>query len=832
MVGSDRRKEKKRREKARPGQMTLHLRLRTPSGSVTVTTSNNTTYIQFKKIIYETIHDSSNITGATNDIEILYGYPPQQLVMEDDELISCKLKDNDTLIIKYLENIPKSEPKKKVTPAKVTSTSKPKKKNGAKKVEKTVPSSLREFGANVHTLNGPARKASTKKSPAPRRKTNIQLQSEEDIGSQLIAALNGGTGKSNHFLRHVFRRAVTHQYDQTKAEARVTSLQSLKYSLEGNMLTRTLSTDLPSKLNVKFYKGAGSRSYYFETVDLLSVMALKAVVRILLGAAEGNSSIQENSDATSSSSLLETRSRDLVAESSDLGSNREFLRPQHLSRCSPRVFWSLVYHYGPNIPSALSQLLPSLDWNWMTSNGETGEGKRNITLSEKAQENERQKQLAAEEKERKRLLGEARQKNKEDKKNVTGSRGRKRKSLECNDPPKIIANSEEIPTPSTMYHEPSEILSRHLLCQVILSPLCLVALNMCLIDENIIETALHDIDYFLDKVSFPNLMLALADLPLDCHAEEGDDLFLISSPEMNSVLESLVNKLEIIMPETEPFPYVSFSHLLNWIHVAREFVMNDFWKSLFELYESLSAGVISSTNSAMLARYFVLSKISQPKDLSLWRSSPADLLEYLSQASDSASNLPELSGILNEEILSSLCLFAHSFKELACSWSENWNCSDIKDPFALPLQMLSQGTDQIPFTQCEIFVRKYLSSLAHPDGDESESWITILTTKISYPQRGILYTSSGDPPQIQNSLGHGLGTMVLVHLSTNDEDEEDVPEDDHGEVGLVVAYLPSTEEEPMALWKVHLQRGDFIDLEEEEFIKSREEYDQHSLVVK
>jgi hypothetical protein len=43
---------------------------------------------------------------------------------------------------------------------------------------------------------------------------------------------------------------------------------------------------------------------------------------------------------------------------------------------------------------------------------------------------------------------------------------------------------------------------------------------------------------------------------------------------------------------------------------------------------------------------------------------------------------------------------------------------------------------------------------------------------------------------------------------------------------MVVAYLAPSEEEPMALWKIHLQRGDFIDLDEGELQRALTEVHQ------
>jgi hypothetical protein len=919
----------------------MNLRLRTPSGSVTLACANGTTFNQLKELIQQTLKIASS-----NSFQILFGYPPRELHLElsqegesnGEQDLSTILRDNDTLIIKCLERVtpPIQEKKmeKKVKKTKLAVPPKEVKKGKSAVAPQQLP---RSFGANIHTLNpSSTRKAAASRkakssvgSVGPTRKTKLNLQSEEDIGSQLINALNGSTGKSNQFLRHVFRRAVTHQYDQTKAEARVTSLQSQKYSLDGNMLSRTLGNDLPTKLNVKFHKGIGHRSYFFETVDLLSTFALKAVVRILLGSrndsSEDNSassstsntsttgtvtsdpSTSSSSSSSSSSSpstqnaLLESRTRELATEANEMGNNRDFLRPQHLSRCSPRVFWSLVYHYGPNIPTALSQLLPTYDWTWMTSSSHdsSGEGRRQVTLSEKALENERQKQEELEEKQRKKLIAEMRKGKKGTGPQITAtsSRGRKRKTEELNgeasgESKEEIAASAVSGTTTARdeYKPPVEDLSRKLLTDLIASPLAILALDISLNDkpEGLPTTTVSvPLEEMLNSVSFSSLLLSLADLPLLCHDSNCDDedSFPIASPEMMSLVQRIayeMTKLQTLCSvstdTTMALPFVTFSHLLLWIHVSREVILNDFWRGFYDLYESLSLPTATSVpaiatrvmDSQTLSFYLLHCKVTHPKDLSLWRNSAKDFLEYLvhtsqsfspARSSSSSSLSPaavtDLSQALTENTLAALCHFAQSFRDQNFSWSEQWQCPEIRNPFTLPLQQQprqqqrenekGEARESVLFTQCDLSVMKYLSSLEKnlpfpgqdqeedkKENEETDSWTTILSSSASLSTTGRLYVPlhelpsssspssdlSVDSEELQNSA---LGTLVMVQLPSEEEgegecEEEAVEIQSTGEVGMVIAYLPPTDEEPMALWKIHLQRGDFVDLEKEELL--------------
>jgi hypothetical protein len=878
----------------------MNLRLRTPAGSVTITCPEDTTYSSLISLIQTTL-DSPTI-----NFEILFGYPPQSFQLESDSLISKSLKENDTLIIKFIENrVPQlSEQKGK------KSSKKSLEKKIAKKTTVSAPPPVRGFGSNIHTLTGSSvknlNKISSKKGqrtsslstpsaispPRRRSRTNLHLQSEDDIGSQLINALNGSTGKSNQFLRHVFHRAVSHQYDQTKAEARVTSLQSGKYSLEGNFLSRTLANDLPTKINVKFHKGIGHRSFYFETVDLLTLPALRAVVTLLLGSAAPLNSHPPPSTtvvpssstppaAASSSALTnESRARELSAEAHELGdTNREFLRPHSLSRCSPRVFWSLVYHYGPNIPLSLSHLLPLLDWKWMTVDcDESGEGRRMITLSEKAQENERQRLLEEEEKERKKLLTQMRRERKQrggaasvgTETGAKATRGRKRKTEAMGEEEEKDGGKKESDEPQTGYRPPSEELSRELINHLIPSPLCVIALYQTLsVDCNLKEEPpkIQSIDALLENVSFSSLLLSLADLPIVCHdpSPAEDNQPQVASAEMMSLITRVVTAMthltQLLNSTNSHFsslPFLSFSHLVSWVHVCRETIFNEFWRSFFDLYHSLSPPdntVFSSSSSTstgpvvssqLLSEYLSSCRILHPKDLSLWRNSSTDFMEYLFSSfssSHSAPSQPQLS--LSVSTLTSLCLLAQSFRDLnSSSWSESWRCPERVNPFLIPLRERGGGNPlnvSSLYTHCSLSLDRVLTELeqssSESDTGVSDQWMTILSSSSLSMNHSLclLYVRDSDRSPSQRTLCEdiALGRCVLVDLSSQDGEEEEKGEEaeetgDGGnerELGVIVAYLAATEEEPMALWKIHLQRGDFIDLDEEELQRARREYE-------
>jgi hypothetical protein len=78
-------------------------------------------------------------------------------------------------------------------------------------------------------------------------------------------------------------------------------------------------------------------------------------------------------------------------DDSEPGGMREHLKPVNLARGSPRLFWSLVRLFGQDVAGGLKQLFPEVtDWSWLTD--------RRRELSEKARMNQQQEREAAAEK--------------------------------------------------------------------------------------------------------------------------------------------------------------------------------------------------------------------------------------------------------------------------------------------------------------------------------------------------------------------------------------------------------------------------------------------------
>jgi hypothetical protein len=77
-----------------------------------------------------------------------------------------------------------------------------------------------------------------------------------------------------------------------------------------------------------------------------------------------------------------------AAITDEASGGREILKPENMSKLSPRIFWSMIRHFGNDFHSAYKTLFPvQTDWNWLND--------RKRELSEKAQQNLQQAQEKA-----------------------------------------------------------------------------------------------------------------------------------------------------------------------------------------------------------------------------------------------------------------------------------------------------------------------------------------------------------------------------------------------------------------------------------------------------
>ena len=204
------------------------------------------------------------------------------------------------------------------------------------------------------------------------------FQSEEDVATSLLSSVNSGSsGKLNATLRKVMRGAVTQSYESSKANVRVTAFQRKAYAMIPRDNVSVLGGETEDQqqqhyhgvYEIQFSKGVEGRGTFADTIEIIARAPLEDVIRAVY-----NSHQEEEDDP-----LRKTHAEE---------GGRNMLKPMYMSHVSPRVFWSLAYHYPhvSSIEDAMQGLCSDLDWTFLRSG-------RTRLLSEKARENLRQERV-------------------------------------------------------------------------------------------------------------------------------------------------------------------------------------------------------------------------------------------------------------------------------------------------------------------------------------------------------------------------------------------------------------------------------------------------------
>jgi len=168
-----------------------------------------------------------------------------------------------------------------------------------------------------------------------------------DMSTALMGAIHD-KGQMGIVLRKGMKNAVLSSYETTRSISRLAAIQAQSYqitNMSGDI--RTSGSGGGGVLKV-IYRGSVDKTKVEEIVDCIPRDVLQAVM-------EGIHA-----------------------------SNKEALRPENLSRLSPRVLWSCVQQFPTlsSVPDMYRELLPVLDWRFLRRRAEQ--------LSEKALENKRQ----------------------------------------------------------------------------------------------------------------------------------------------------------------------------------------------------------------------------------------------------------------------------------------------------------------------------------------------------------------------------------------------------------------------------------------------------------
>jgi cell fate (sporulation/competence/biofilm development) regulator YmcA (YheA/YmcA/DUF963 family) len=228
--------------------------------------------------------------------------------------------------------------KKKATPRKVTATI------TGNELTRSQPSRKRVWttttaGRRLHDGSTVEPRVTRSRRPTP---------TESDPALALLGSLED-TSTQGRLMRQGWRQAVQSAYEHNQAAARVAAIPHLaQFSMESSLTTHSHDSAI-ERMTVTYPRGIQGRGTYTETVDLIPHEVLATVIGGIHPA------------------------------------NPEALRPINLALLSPRVLWSLAYHYPEaSTTEALQLVQPDLNWSFLR--------RRRDQLSEKAMENLRQKQ--------------------------------------------------------------------------------------------------------------------------------------------------------------------------------------------------------------------------------------------------------------------------------------------------------------------------------------------------------------------------------------------------------------------------------------------------------
>jgi hypothetical protein len=253
----------------------------------------------------------------------------------------------------------------------VFSSPKSKRSAPATKSPSTIKTNSRHFANLVRSANsneGLGRRlrdgVTTVQNKSPTNKharTSENMNQPTDIIEGLVSATNSKTTGAR-LMRKGWRQAVESAYEQNQASARVAaaqSIDSIEFMIKEPSSTSSSQSNV-QQLHVEYKKGVQGRGKYLDAVDYIDHDVLVATISAIYPS--------------------------------------EALRSFHLALLSPRVFWSLLYHYknyritidenesrhfDDIVHSALLWCCPNIDWGYLR--------RRPEQLSEKARENLRQK---------------------------------------------------------------------------------------------------------------------------------------------------------------------------------------------------------------------------------------------------------------------------------------------------------------------------------------------------------------------------------------------------------------------------------------------------------
>ena len=185
--------------------------------------------------------------------------------------------------------------------------------------------------SGAYTLGG----AGTPSQRVPARARVARLPRGVTLEEHLASAVSTSASRGDpalDFLREAAQIALARQYDVARGNARLAAAQLGEYSITPVASSRTLA-GVASKLAVRFRVG---RHWEEETVDNVPAAALVAVLRAVVSAVPASASTVAGVVSA-------------AADSDELDSaigSRELVKPHMLAQVMPRQFWALVRFGG------------------------------------------------------------------------------------------------------------------------------------------------------------------------------------------------------------------------------------------------------------------------------------------------------------------------------------------------------------------------------------------------------------------------------------------------------------------------------------------------------
>lgn len=751
----------------------IKLKVRTPKEVLSLELHESSTFEQLKIEIAEKL----NLDG---DFDVLAGFPLQPLSLSDDDLILGRVQNNEVLRIQAKELAgQQAQGHAKYRPSKRTksSASAPAPASASDTLAKSATSSgaLRRprneadsgFGARIATIHSTSISRANNSSSRVGRASGFSVFPPGGVR-------NGAEAKSRQRVRQV---------------ARSRNAPALASDSNKNGSSGTSESDISEHLLSAVSGGSSTRDKILRKVFRNAVeyqySSSKAVAR-LQAVYAGSYSIQQNAQARNLGSGMSTQldvtyprgggQRGVFTESVELlgeevlralmkvalddteGEGKEVLKPMNLARCSPRIFWSIVHRYGSNLTQGIRLLLKGIDdeCSWLTE--------RKRELSDKAKENEAQ--------ERQKIALRDIRKRKRDGDSVTDgsiapvpdSNSSKSSTVATT----AVSSVLERPL-SKATTENSRVLSPRI-CEIFGS----LSLSWCISDSELLHSAVKD---FL-STQFPEYLAPAI--------EQAPWVFLLANVDNVAVLHQVITTQSVSEDQVE-----------LWIVSAQQFVLQHMWQ------------VLCGSGSERLRLALAKLRVRTPLEMLIWKAAPNGLYSGLNQIDPGLSSIAFSwpSSVAAKVPLSTLWTNDHvSFMISLCQEMKIWCGHWLGDYDRIVIDdAVSESVEQ--------------KSKDKPERNEFEMVVDDNSVEeVSFEE------------WIRDANAHEyMSKRCRIVLCTDDEaSEDDNIEDDieakdfntkkgcvegYWEDGTVIAYLPPTEEEPMALWRVQLDENPLCSLE-------------------